>query len=72
MKKLMSLVTTGGSVYRAQVIGFYDEAGSADRLEVLIDATQKPPAVRRRWSLRTLGPGYSAEVLGVPVSDDAL
>jgi hypothetical protein len=72
MKKLMSLVTTGGSVYRAQVIGFYDEAGSADRIEVLIDATQKPPAVRRRWSLRTLGPGYTPEVLGVPLSDDAL
>jgi type II secretory pathway component PulK len=72
MKKLMSLVTTGGSVFRAQVIGFYDEAGSADRVEVLIDATQKPPVVRRRWSLRTLGPGYSPEVLGVPLSDDAL
>jgi hypothetical protein len=72
MKKLMSLVTTGGSVYRAQVVGFFDEAGSADRVEVLIDATQSPPAIRRRWSLRTLGAGYSPEVLGVPLSDDAL
>jgi hypothetical protein len=54
------------------VVGFFDEAGSADRVEVLIDATQSPPAVRRRWSLRTLGAGYSPEVLGVPLSDDAL
>jgi hypothetical protein len=66
MKKLMALVTTGGNVYRAQVVGFYDAEGPADRLEVLIDATQSPPLVRRRWELRELGPGYSREVLGVP------
>lgn len=69
MKKLMALVTTGGNVYRAQVVGFFDAEGPADRLEVVIDATQSPPIVRRRWELRELGPGYSAEVLGVPVAD---
>jgi hypothetical protein len=69
MKKLMALVTTGGSVYRAQVVGFYDAEGPADRFEVVIDATQTPPIVRRRWELRDLGPGYSREVLGVPAED---
>jgi DNA uptake protein ComE-like DNA-binding protein len=69
MKRLMALVTTGGSVYRAQVVGFYDAEGPADRLEVVIDATQTPPIVRRRWELRDLGPGYSREVLGVPAED---
>jgi type II secretory pathway component PulK len=69
MKKLMPLVTTGGSVYRAQVVGFFDAESSADRLEVVIDATQTPPIVRRRWELKELGPGYSPEVLGVPVAD---
>jgi hypothetical protein len=72
MKKLMSLVTAGGSVYRAQVVGFFDAQGPAERVEVLIDATQTPPMVRRRWNLRDLGPGYTPEFLGVPVSDDAL
>jgi hypothetical protein len=71
MKKLMSLVTTGGNVYRAQMVGYFDEGGPADRIEVVIDATQSPPVVRRRWSLRELGPGYPPEVLGVPVVDDA-
>jgi type II secretory pathway component PulK len=66
MKKLMALVTTGGSVYRAQVVGYFDAEGPADRLEVVIDATQSPPVVRRRWELKELGPGYSKEVLGVP------
>jgi hypothetical protein len=69
MKKLMPLVTTGGNVYRAQVVGFFDEEGPADRLEVVIDATQSPAIVRRRWELKELGPGYSREVLGVPVAD---
>jgi type II secretory pathway component PulK len=69
MKKLMALVTSGGNVYRAQVIGFFDAEGSADRLEVVIDATTLPPLVRRRWELRELGPGYSPELLGVPLGD---
>jgi type II secretory pathway component PulK len=69
MKKLIGLVTTKGSVYRAQVVGFFDAEGPADRIEVVIDATQKPPVVRRRWELRELGPGYSREVLGVPATD---
>jgi hypothetical protein len=51
------------------VVGFFDEEGPADRLEVVIDATQTPPMVRRRWELKELGPGYSREVLGVPVAD---
>jgi len=71
MKKLMSIVTSGGNVYRAQVVGFFDEGGPADRVEVVIDATQSPPVVRRRWSLRELGPGYSPEDLGVPAADNA-
>lgn len=69
MKKLMGLVTAGGNVYRAQVVGFYDAEGPANRLEVVIDATQSPPLVRRRWELADLGTGYSPEVLGVPVDD---
>jgi hypothetical protein len=70
MKKLMPLITSGGKVYRAQVVGFFDADGPADRVEVVVDATQTPPVVRRRWSLRDLGSGYSPEVLGVPASDD--
>lgn len=69
MKKLMSLVTSSGNVYRAQVVGYFDEGGPADRLEVVIDATQSPPVVRRRWSLRQFGAGYSPEDLGVPAED---
>jgi type II secretory pathway component PulK len=69
MKRLMPMVTTGGSVYRAQIVGFFEAEGPADRLEVVLDATQSPPVFRRRWELRDLGPGYMPEVLGAPLED---
>jgi hypothetical protein len=43
MKKLSKRLTTGGDVYRAQVIGFFDGQGTVNRVEVVIDATVKPP-----------------------------
>ena len=32
MKKLMPLVTAGGNVYRAQIVGYFDEEGPAYRI----------------------------------------
>jgi DNA uptake protein ComE-like DNA-binding protein len=69
MKKLIGLVTSGGSVYRAQVMGGFFNEGPVDRMEVVIDATQSPPVVRRRIELRSLGQGYSAETLGATLDD---
>ncbi|MCI0332375.1 MAG: type II secretion system protein GspK [Planctomycetes bacterium] len=69
MKKLISLVTTGGSVYRAQVVGGYFTEGPTERLEVVIDATKMPPVVRRRMELRDLGQGYASETLGATLDD---
>jgi DNA uptake protein ComE-like DNA-binding protein len=69
MKKLMALVTTGGSVYRAQIVGFFEADGPITRVETVIDATQSPAIVRRRWEMGDLGPGHTLETLGVPVAD---
>jgi hypothetical protein len=69
MKRLAPFLTTGGSVYRAQMVGFFDAEGPAQRLEVVIDATGSPPVVRRRWELNHLGPGYSLEALGALPQD---
>jgi type II secretory pathway component PulK len=70
MKQLMPLVTGGGSVYRAQVVGgFFAPDGPVHRVEVLVDATKKPAIVRRRWELRDLGRGYTPEVLGAEADD---
>ena len=69
MKRLLPLVTTGGDVYRAQVVGFYDAEGPAARLEVVLDATETPAVVKRRRELRQQGPGYSLDVLGGELDD---
>ncbi len=69
MKQLMPLITAGGNVYRAQVVGYFDEGGPAYRLEAVVDATQTPPVVKRRRDLVEQGPGYSLDVLGATVED---
>ncbi len=43
MKQLSKRLTTGGDVYRAQVIGFFDNQGTVSRAEIVVDATVKPP-----------------------------
>jgi DNA uptake protein ComE-like DNA-binding protein len=69
MKKLLPLVTTGGDVYRAQVVGYFDAEGPGARLEVVLDASQSTPTVKRRRELTQQGPGYSLDVLGAAVDD---
>jgi hypothetical protein len=70
MKKLMPLVTAGGSVYRAQIVGYFDQQGPAYRIEAIVDATGTTPVVRRRRDLVEQGPGYSLDQLGTAVDDE--
>ncbi|MCX7428300.1 MAG: type II secretion system protein GspK [Planctomycetia bacterium] len=65
MKALMPFVCGGGSVFRTQAIGYYDEGGPAARLEVFLDATKKPAAVLFWRDLAHLGRGYARETLGI-------
>jgi DNA uptake protein ComE-like DNA-binding protein len=65
MKRLLPLICAGGDVYRAQVVGYYDEEGPAVRTEVILDATKKPATIVDWRELKDLGPGYSPELLGI-------
>ncbi|MFQ5735212.1 MAG: hypothetical protein ACE5KM_25040, partial [Planctomycetaceae bacterium] len=58
-------LTTRGDVFRAQVVGFFDKGGPVSRVEVLIDATQRPPRVIFQRDLTNLGRGFTAQQLGV-------
>jgi hypothetical protein len=64
MKRLAPLLTCGGSVYRAECVGFYEAEGPAARLEVVLDGTKPVPAVRLRRDISELGPGQTLEILG--------
>jgi hypothetical protein len=65
MRTLMPFVCAGGDVYRAQVIGYYDDGRAAARLEVILDATQQPARILLWRDMSHLGRGYALETLGV-------
>ncbi len=65
MKAMQPFICGGGSVYRAQIVGYYEKDGPAARIEVVIDATVTPPKVVFWRDLSHLGRGYAVETLGM-------
>ncbi|MEM6655519.1 MAG: hypothetical protein AAF596_06940 [Planctomycetota bacterium] len=66
MQELEPFVTGTGDVYRTQITGYFDAGGMASRLEVVVDATEQPPVLRRRRDLTPLGSRLSsAELSGI-------
>ncbi|MDY0166967.1 MAG: type II secretion system protein GspK [Thermoguttaceae bacterium] len=65
MKEMLPRLTTGGSVYWAQVIGYFDEGGPAVRLEAILDATTLPVRVISLRDMTSLGRGFEPGVLDI-------
>jgi len=65
MRSLMPLITAGGDVYRAQVIGYYEGSAASTRVEVIVDATTVNPKVIHYRDLSHLGRGFDLSVLGM-------
>lgn len=61
MQTLDPYMTGSGDVYRAQIVGYFDEGPSMTRLEALIDATQSPPRILSIRDLTNLGAGYTRD-----------
>ncbi|MEM9644228.1 MAG: type II secretion system protein GspK [Planctomycetota bacterium] len=64
MKLLSPLLTGGGDVYRAQIIGYFEGAGAFHRSDVVIDATTVNPKVISIRDLSHLGRGFDLTTLG--------
>jgi len=64
MNGLLRYLTCGGDVQRAQVIALFDEPGPSMRVEVVVDATARPPRQVYYKDLRPFGRGYPLEWLG--------
>ncbi len=64
MKKLAPFITGGGDVYRAQVLGFYDDEGPIARWEAVIEATGDTPQLLESRELTPLGAGFTPALLG--------
>jgi hypothetical protein len=65
MKSLMPYVCGRGSVYRAQIIGYFQGGGPASRSEVIFDATGTEPLVLFWRDMSHLGRGFALETLGI-------
>jgi len=65
MRLLTPFVTGGGDVYRAQVVGYFDDGEASARMEVILDATAVPPTVVFWRDLSHLGRGHALETLGL-------
>lgn len=65
MRLLLPLWTGGGDVYRAQVVGYFENTGVSHRAEIVIDATTVNPKIVAWRDLSHLGRGFDLSVLGL-------
>jgi hypothetical protein len=65
MRNLLPLLTGGGDVYRAQIVGYFESTGLAHRQEVVIDATTVNPKIISFRDLSHLGRAFDLSVLGI-------
>jgi hypothetical protein len=64
MRTLAPLITGGGSVYRAQIVGYFEQGPAFCRAEVIIDSSGDVPVVRMYRRMDHLGRGFSMPILG--------
>ncbi len=64
MKALTPFVCAGGDVYRAEVVGYFQDSVATSRAEVILDATVPIPRILFWRDKSHLQSGYSVEILG--------
>jgi type II secretory pathway component PulK len=71
MKTLQPFINGGGDVYRAQIIGYFEDGSASSRVEILLDRTEDIPRLIQWRDLSQLGRGYPLETLGVQLIMEA-
>jgi len=69
MKPLLEYVTCGGNVHRGQVVGHFDDGGYQARVELVVDASVRPPRIVEWRDLRHLGRAYPEGLLNGPLGE---
>jgi type II secretory pathway component PulK len=65
MKKLGPQITCRGDVYRGQVVGYFDSGRPMARIKITLDRIDPQPRLIGWHDLSSLGPCFSAELLGI-------
>lgn len=63
LKPMFPYMTTGGDVFRCQVVGFFDAGTARSRVEVLLGRSSEQTLLLEWRDLSRLGPGFSRNVL---------
>ena len=71
-RQMLPFICVGGDVFRAQVIGYFEDGAASSRIEVVIDRTTTTPRIRLWRDLSHLGRGYSLEMLGLQYIDGTI
>ena len=64
MKTLMPYICAGGSVYRAEIVGYFGDGRGTSRAEMVFDTTSAVPQILMWRNKSHLQTGYSIEALG--------
>ncbi len=64
MRAMTPFVCAGGDVYRAEVVGYFQDGVATSRAEVILDATLPVPRVLFWRDKSHLQSGYSVDILG--------
>ncbi len=62
MRQLDPFITTRGDVFQAQIVGYFDKSAIASRVNVFVDATQKPVRILSYSDYTELGAGYPLRI----------
>ncbi len=62
---LLPFVCTGGAVYRAEIVGYFDDGVATSRAEAVLDTTVPLPRILFWRDKSHLQGGYSIDVLGI-------
>jgi uncharacterized protein (DUF433 family) len=72
MRMIQPLITGGGDIYRAQIVGYYEQGAAYSRIEASIDASNIHPKVISYRRLDHLGRGFANATLGQRSIDNPL
>lgn len=69
MKTMLPFVCTGGDVYSAEIVGYFDDGVGTSRAEVVVDTTIPIPRILFWRDKSHVQGGYSIDVLGQGLSN---
>ena len=66
----MPFICCGGDVYKAEIVGYFDDDSVTARTEVILDTTVPIPRILNQRNKSHLPAAYSIDILGRELVDE--